>query len=124
MNNIFMQKLPSGSKEASWTFDFDPPIVGRFVRVQKSDMSTLTIAEVEVIGTPASTEPVGLLANYPYALATQSSTCSAHQLDTPGVASRAINGITDGQLGQYTYTCNVEGEYQWVSLRGIWLCTK
>eukprot|EP00567_Pseudictyota_dubia_P002273 CAMPEP_0197467026 /NCGR_PEP_ID=MMETSP1175-20131217/65354_1 /TAXON_ID=1003142 /ORGANISM="Triceratium dubium, Strain CCMP147" /LENGTH=1931 /DNA_ID=CAMNT_0043003087 /DNA_START=99 /DNA_END=5894 /DNA_ORIENTATION=- len=110
MNNVYLQKLPAGSKSPSWTIDLSA--IGRYVRIRKYASGTLAIAEVQVIASPASTEPRGLLRTFPNAVAEQSTTCS-NGADSPGIASRAIDGITGGISPGYTFTCSDDTEYQW-----------
>lgn len=109
MNTVFSEELPGGSNEASWTFNFDTPVVGRFMRIQTYLCNShVAIAEVVVIGFPTKWN----VARSPFAVASQSSTC-AYGNDSVAVASRAIDGDTSGVFGSYTYTCQSNTKYQW-----------
>lgn len=63
MNTVFSEKLPANSRDASWTFDFDAPVMGRFVRIRQYSYGNLAIAEVIV--TPAGVR--GSLASFDFA---------------------------------------------------------
>lgn len=53
MNTVFSEKLIPNSKDPAYNFEFNPPLVGRFVRVRMyNKFSPLIMAEVAVIGFP------------------------------------------------------------------------
>lgn len=111
---VVASQLLSIPPSSGWTVSFEVGVLGRYVRIWSSSPGALKLSEVAVAGVVDLRSPSNL-AMGPNAVATQSSTC-AYGSDSDGVASRAVDGVTDGGPGQYTYTCNVEGEYPWVSL--------
>lgn len=121
-NGEVVASQPISGTELVYTFEFNG-VVGRSVRVYKTVYGSLNIAEVEVRGTstmyptssPTTSKPTVYVPNLALAegaIATQSTTCHG------GVASRAIDGNTDGlwQNGSVQHTCNEDNPWWMVTL--------
>jgi len=95
----------------SLDFSSDTPVFGQYIEVKLGSSDCLSLTEVEVLGYQITPPPTNL-ARGAVAVASQSTVCWG------GVASRAVDGNTNGNWGgnSVTHTCQEDSAWWMVDL--------